>query len=30
LWNKMNWKVTQSLQQQLDLEVNHQVTKKET
>jgi hypothetical protein len=26
----MNWMVTYSLQQQLDLEANHQVTKKET
>jgi hypothetical protein len=25
LWNKMNWMITQSLQWQLDLEVNWQV-----
>ncbi len=29
LWNKMNWMVTQSLQQQLDLEANHQGPKGE-
>jgi hypothetical protein len=26
----MNWMVTQSLQQQLDLEVDHQITKRRT
>jgi hypothetical protein len=30
LWNKMNRMVTRSLQQQLDLEANHQVTRKQT